>query len=53
MAIELPKELKAEALASLERYFSENFDERIGNIAAGALLNFFIERIGFDGGRLF
>lgn len=46
MAIELPKELKAEALASLERYFSENFEERIGNIAAGALLNFFIEEVG-------
>ena len=44
MAIELSKELKAEALASLERYFSENFEERIGNIAAGALLNFFLEK---------
>mgnify|MGYP000668015547 FL=1 len=46
MAIELPKEQKAEALASLERYFNENFEERIGNIAAGALLNFFLEEIG-------
>jgi len=46
MAIELPKELRAEALASLERYFNENFEERIGNIAAGALLNFFIEEVG-------
>jgi uncharacterized protein (DUF2164 family) len=46
MSIELPKELKAEALASLERYFSENFEERIGNIAAGALLNFFLEEVG-------
>ena len=46
MAIELPKEQRAEALASLERYFNENFEERIGNIAAGALLNFFLEEVG-------
>lgn len=46
MSIELPKESRAEALASLERYFSENFEERIGNIAAGALLNFFLEEVG-------
>ena len=46
MAIELPKDLKAEALASLERYLAENFEERVGNIAASALLNFFIEEIG-------
>ncbi len=46
MAIEFPKALRAEALASLQRYLEANFDERIGNIAAGALLNFFIEEIG-------
>ncbi len=46
MSIELPKEKRAEALASLERYFNQNFEERIGNIAAGALLNFFLEEIG-------
>jgi uncharacterized protein (DUF2164 family) len=46
MSIELSKELRAEALASLERYFSENFEQRIGNIAAGALLNFFLEEVG-------
>ena len=46
MAIELTKELRLEAVASLERYFNENFEERIGNIAAGALLNFFIEEVG-------
>ncbi len=46
MTIELPKDLKAEALASLERYLAENFEERVGNIAASALLNFFIEEIG-------
>jgi uncharacterized protein (DUF2164 family) len=46
MPIELPKEHKTEALASLEKYLSENFEERVGNIAAGALLNFFIEEVG-------
>jgi uncharacterized protein (DUF2164 family) len=46
MAIELSKPLRAEALASLERYLRENFEERVGNIAAGALLSFFIEEVG-------
>lgn len=46
MSIELSKEIRAQALASVERYFEENMEERIGNIAAGALLNFFIEEIG-------
>jgi uncharacterized protein (DUF2164 family) len=46
MTIELPKEARAEAITSIERYFRENMEERIGNIAAGALLNFFIEEIG-------
>jgi uncharacterized protein (DUF2164 family) len=46
MAIELSKPLRAEALASLERYLSENFEERVGYIAAGALLSFFIEEVG-------
>jgi uncharacterized protein (DUF2164 family) len=46
MAIELSKDIRKEALASLERYFRENMDEPIGNIAAGALLGFFLEEIG-------
>jgi len=46
MAIELPREVRAEAIASIERWFAENRDERIGNIAAGALLGFFLEEIG-------
>ena len=46
MTIELPKDVKKEAIASIERWFQENRDERIGNIAAGALLNFFLEDIG-------
>lgn len=46
MAIELSKEARKEALASLERYFRENMDQPIGNIAAGALLGFLLEEIG-------
>jgi uncharacterized protein (DUF2164 family) len=46
MAIELNKDARAEAIKSIERYFQENMEERIGNVAAGALLNFFVEEIG-------
>ena len=46
MTIELPREVRDQAIASIERYFRENMDEKIGNIAAGALLGFFIEEIG-------
>lgn len=46
MAIELPKDARKEAVASIERYFQENMEERIGNITAGALLNFFLEEVG-------
>ena len=46
MTIEVPKEARAQAIASIERYFQENMDEKIGNIAAGALLGFFLEELG-------
>ena len=46
MTIEVPKEARAQAIASIERYFQENREERIGNIAAGALLGFFLEELG-------
>jgi uncharacterized protein (DUF2164 family) len=46
MAIEIAKEQRVRAIASIERYFVENMDDRIGNIAAGALLGFFLEEIG-------
>jgi uncharacterized protein (DUF2164 family) len=46
MSIELTKEARTEAIASIERYFRENMDEPIGNIAAGGLLGFFLEEIG-------
>ena len=46
MSIEIPKDVRAEAVASIQRYFQENMEEQIGNIAAGALLAFFVEEIG-------
>lgn len=46
MTIALSKEAKAQAIASIERYFQENRDERIGNIAAAGLLSFFLEELG-------
>ena len=38
MTIELNKDAKAQAIASIERYFREHMDEPIGNVAAGGLL---------------
>jgi len=46
MTIELSREVRAEAIKSIERYFEVNMEERIGNIQAGALLTFFIKEIG-------
>lgn len=46
MAIEISKEVRQQAISSIERYFQENMDEKIGNITAGALLSFFVEEIG-------
>lgn len=46
MSIELGKEAKAQAVASIERYFRENMEEPIGNVAAGGLLGFILEEIG-------
>ncbi|HRH90088.1 MAG TPA: DUF2164 domain-containing protein [Rubrivivax sp.] len=46
MTIELNREARQQAIASIERTFSEELDQRIGNVAAGALLGFFLEEIG-------
>jgi len=46
MAIDISKEARTQAIASIERYFRENMDEPIGNVAAGALLGFFLEEVG-------
>jgi uncharacterized protein (DUF2164 family) len=44
--LELSKQDRATAVASIQRYFEENMPEPIGELAAGLLLNFVIEEIG-------
>ena len=46
MTLQLSKDAHKQAVASIERYFRENMEERIGNIAAGGLLGFFLEEVG-------
>lgn len=46
MPIELSKDTRAQAVASIERYFRENMEEPIGNVAAGGLLGFILDEIG-------
>ena len=36
--IELSKEDRQQAIASIERYFQQNMQEKIGNVAAGGFL---------------
>ncbi len=46
MSIEIDKDARKQAIASIERWFAENRDgEKIGNIAAGGLLGFFLEDV--------
>lgn len=46
MTIELSREARQLAISSIERWFLENRDEKVGNITAGALLGFMLEEIG-------
>jgi uncharacterized protein (DUF2164 family) len=46
MPIEIPKPVRAAAIASLRRYFEENMAEPIGDLPAGLLLNYFLEEVG-------
>ncbi len=46
MSIELSKEARQTAIESLQKYFEVNMDEPLGNLGAGALLNFILEEIG-------
>ncbi len=44
--IELTGQRRADALASIQRYFEENLSEPLGELPAGLLLDYFIEEIG-------
>jgi uncharacterized protein (DUF2164 family) len=46
MTVEFSKEAHLQAVASIERYFLERMEEKIGNIAAGGLLAFFLQELG-------
>lgn len=46
ITIELPKVTRGQAIASIRKYFEENMPEPVGELAAGLLLDFFIEEIG-------
>jgi uncharacterized protein (DUF2164 family) len=44
--IEISNEVRANAIASIKRYFEENMSEAVGDLPAGLLLKFFVEEIG-------
>jgi len=44
--IEISKQARANAIASIQRYFQENMAEPVGELPAGLLLNFFLEEVG-------
>jgi uncharacterized protein (DUF2164 family) len=46
MSIDISKSARQQAVASIQRYFLEHMDERIGNVAAEGLLNFFLKEVG-------
>lgn len=46
MTIEILKEDRQQALLSIQRYFAENMEDKIGNIAAEGLLNYFLAELG-------
>ena len=46
ITVELSKQQRATAIASIQRYFEENLPEPIGELQAGLLLNFFLEEFG-------
>ena len=46
VTMELSKEKRVEAIASVKKYFEEEIREPLGDLRAGLLLDFFIEEIG-------
>ena len=46
ITLELPQQIRADAIQSLQQYFEQNLPEPIGDLAAGLLLDYFLEEIG-------
>lgn len=44
--LEIPKESRAKAIASLQRYFAAELEQNIGELKAGLLLDYFIAEVG-------
>ena len=44
MSIELPKVVRDQAVTLLQHYVESELDERFGNLAAGSLLNFSLQK---------
>lgn len=45
MTIEISRQATTAAITSIQRYFTEHMEEKIGNLEAGALLGFFLKEI--------
>ena len=46
MAITLAPDARQQALASIQRYFAEQWDQDVGDLKAGLLLDFVLAEIG-------
>jgi len=46
MPIKLNKDVEQRLSGSIQRYFSENMEEEIGDLGAKMLLDFFVKEIG-------
>jgi uncharacterized protein (DUF2164 family) len=44
--IALPDQTRAQAVASIRRYFTEQLDQEVGDLQAGLLLEFILKEIG-------
>jgi uncharacterized protein (DUF2164 family) len=44
--VELTKQQRKEAIGSVQQYFERNLPEPVGELAAGLLLDFFLQEIG-------
>ena len=46
MAIELNKDTQTALIESIQRYFSANLDQSLGNLQARSLLDFVVKEVG-------
>ena len=46
MAITLEPDVQKQAVASIRRYFAEHWEQDVGDLKAGLLLDYFLKEIG-------